>query len=305
MKKVIIIFIISILILIFAIFIKNFYTKNETINIETGKTNDTIEENKPIIKEVDWSKYFDGINGAGVIYNPTENSYQIYNNELTNVRRSPCSTFKIISSTIAIEHGIVDLNNSTKVWSGEKFWNENWNKNINFMEAFKTSCVWYFREMINEIGNDLMQNELNKLKYGNCDITDWNGKQNTNNHNPALTGFWIESSLKISPKEQVEVMERIFGDTSEYSEETKRQLEQVMLVKDTTNSNILIYGKTGMGKDRGVVVDSWFVGFADIKEKGRIYFSIYLGETNNKNVSSTKAKEIAINIINELDENKK
>ena len=162
MKKVIIILIILILILIFAICIKNFYTKEETINIENGKTNDTVEEPKSIIQEVDWSKYFDGINGAGVIYNPTENYYQIYNSELANVRRSPCSTFKIISSTIAIEHGILDLDNSTKVWSGEKFWNENWNKNIDFTEAFQTSCVWYFRELIDEIGKDLMQTELNK-----------------------------------------------------------------------------------------------------------------------------------------------
>lgn len=300
MKKVIIILIILILILIFAICIKNFYTKEETINIENGKTNDTVEEPKSIIQEVDWSKYFDGINGAGVIYNPTENYYQIYNSELANVRRSPCSTFKIISSTIAIEHEILDLDNSTKVWSGEKFWNENWNKNIDFTEAFQTSCVWYFRELIDEIGKDLMQTELNKLKYGNCDITDWNGKQNTNNDNPALTGFWIESSLKISPKEQVEVLERIFGNMSEYSEETQKQLEQVMFVKVLPDSDTFIYGKTGMGKDKGVVVDSWFTGFADTKENGRIYFSIYLGETNNKNVSSTKAKEIAITLINEL-----
>ena len=141
---------------------------------------------------------------------------------------------------------------------------------------------------------------MNKLKYGNCDITDWNGKQNTNNNNPALTGFWIESSLKISPKEQVEVMEHIFKDMSEYSKETKRQLEQVMLVKGLHDLDISIYGKTGMGKDRGIVVDSWFVGFADMKDKSRIYFSIYLGETNNKNVSSTKAREIAINIIKDL-----
>ena len=32
---------------------------------------------------------------------------------------------------------------------------------------------------------------------------------NTNNNNRTLTGFWIESSLTISPKEQVEVMERL------------------------------------------------------------------------------------------------
>jgi bla regulator protein BlaR1 len=36
-----------------------------------------------------------------------------------------------------------------------------------------------------------------------------------------LTGFWIESSLKISPREQTEVMERIFGEDSLCSEETR------------------------------------------------------------------------------------
>lgn len=56
----------------------------------------------------------------------------------------------------------------------------------------------------------MIQEELNRLEYGNCDISDWEGRLNTNNSNPVLTGFWIESSLLISPKEQVEVMEHIF-----------------------------------------------------------------------------------------------
>ena len=253
---------------------------------------------EPMIIEVDWANYFEGINGAAVIYDPTMNSYQIYNQKLALTRRSPCSTFKIISSLIALENGIIEPDNSTRVWSGEVFWNEDWNKDIDFSEAFHSSCVWYFREVIDEMGSDTIQEELNKLQYGNCDISDWSGKLNTNNNNPALTGFWIESSLLISPKEQVEVMERIFGDNTSYSEETRKQLEQVMLLPEPNESNILFYGKTGMGKSYGTVVDSWFTGFADSPEK-RIYFCIYLGETANKNVSSAKAREIAIKIVSE------
>ena len=145
-----------------------------------------------------------------------------------------------------------------------------------------------------------MEKELIELQYGNCDISDWQGKQNTNNNNPVLTGFWIESSLKISPKEQVEVMERIFGDDSQYSDEIIKELEKAMYVDDSQNSNVSVYGKTGMGKDNGVVVDSWFVGFFNTKEKEKIYFSIYLGETENEDVSSVRAKEIALDIINDL-----
>lgn len=265
---------------------------------QTEESTDPIQEQEveSAITEVDWSNYFEEINGAAVIYDPAENCYQIYNQELALTRRSPCSTFKIISSLIALENGIIEPDNSTRIWSGAVFWNEDWNKDIDFSDAFHASCVWYFREVIDEIGKDMMQDELNKLQYGNCGISDWNGELNTNNHNPALTGFWIESSLLISPKEQVEVIERIFGDNTNYSEQTRNQLKQVMLFSESNESDILIYGKTGMGKNYGIVVDSWFTGFADTPEK-RIYFCVYLGETENKDVSSAKAREIAVEIV--------
>lgn len=253
---------------------------------------------EPTITEVDWSDYFEEINGAAVIYTPTDNSYRIYNEELASTRRSPCSTFKIISSLIALENGIIEPDNSTRAWSGEIFWNENWNKDIDFYNAFHDSCVWYFREVVDEIGQDIIQDELYKLQYGNCDISDWGGELNTNNNNPALTGFWIESSLLISPKEQTEVLERIFGEDTTYSEATRNQLKQVMLLQEVNGSDISIYGKTGMGKSHGIVVDAWFTGFADTDEK-RIYFCVYLGETDDKDVSSVKAREIAIEIVSD------
>lgn len=256
------------------------------------------EETEPVIIEVDWTDYFDECNGAAVIYDTTENCYQIYNQDLADTRRSPCSTFKIISSLIALENGIIEPDNSTREWSGEIFWNEDWNRDIDFSDAFHASCVWYFREVIDEIGRDAIQEELDKLQYGNCDISDWEGRLNTNNNNPVLTGFWIESSLLISPKEQTEVMERIFGNQTDYSEETINQLKQVMLLAEQSETDISIYGKTGMGVSHGTVVDAWFTGFAEKNDK-RITFCVYLGETENSDVSSARAREIAIKIVSD------
>lgn len=248
--------------------------------------------------EADWSEYFNGRNGTAVIYDPSNRRYTVYNQKLAETRSSPCSTFKIISSLIALENGIILPEDSTRTWSGERFWNEDWNKDIDFREAFRTSCVWYFRQVIDDIGKDRMQKELEKLQYGNCDISDWEGSLNTNNNNRALTGFWIESSLRISPKEQTAVMERIFGGNSDYSEETQNQLKQVMLVPEQDRADFSIYGKTGMGKANGVVVDAWFTGFAESTE-GTIYFCVRLGETEELEVSSTVAKEIAIEIVSD------
>lgn len=58
----------------------------------------------------------------------------------------------------------------------------------------------------------------------------------------------------------------------------------------------LIYGKTGMGKAHGVTVDCWFTGFSEDCGK-RIYFCVYLGESGGADISSAKAKEIAIQLI--------
>jgi bla regulator protein BlaR1 len=271
---------------------------NVSLEENTKDTEDDTEdmEVEPEIAHADWSEYFNGLNGTAVIYDASNRRYTIYNDELAETRRSPCSTFKIISSLTALEQGILDPEDSTRTWSGEVFWNEDWNRDIDFSEAFRTSCVWYYRQLIDDIGQDRMQEELEKLQYGNCDISDWEGRLNTNNNNRVLTGFWLESSLLISPKEQTEVMERIFGENSEYSEETQNDLKQVMLVTEQEQTDILLYGKTGMGKAEGIVVDAWFTGFAETTE-GNLYFCVRLGRTDGMNVSSPLAKEIAIKLV--------
>lgn len=277
-------------------------TETELSNVlsEAEAKEDTLNEiAEPEIIEADWSEYFDGLNGAAVVYDASSRQYTMYHSELAMTRRSPCSTFKIISSLIALENGIIVPEASTRTWSGEVFWNEDWNKDIDFAEAFHASCVWYYREVIDDIGRTRMQEELDKLQYGNCDISDWEGRLNTNNNNRALTGFWIESSLMISPKEQVEVMERIFGDSSSYSEKTLNELKQVMLVSEQERADLFIYGKTGMGKVDGNVVDAWFTGFAESAD-GKIYYCVYLGRTDDKNVSSSLAKDIAIRLTSDI-----
>lgn len=197
-------------------------------------------EEKPEIVEADWAEYFDGFQGAAVVYDVSALRFMVYNSELAQTRRSPCSTFKIISSLTALEHGIIDPADSVRQWSGEVFWNEKWNKDMDFGEAFRDSCVWYFRE----------------------------------------------------------VMERIFGEASSYSEQARDYLKEVMLVEEQSDAKLSIYGKTGMGKAEGIVADAWFAGFAQ-GEGDSLYFCVYLGRTDDKNVTSTAAKEIAIRLVSD------
>lgn len=252
----------------------------------------------PTVTDVDWSEYFDGLNGAAVIYDPAAGQYAVYNRELADTRRSPCSTFKIISSLIGLESGVIPAGDTVRTWSGEHFWNEDWNRDIGFEDAFRTSCIWYFRDVIDQLGPEAVQQELDRLKYGNRDISDWEGLSNTSNNKKALRGFWVESSLKISAMEQVDVMERIFGENSMYGAQTLEQLKSVMRLSGSEDPDIPIYGKTGTGKTDGVTVDSWYTGFA-VTPDNVIYFCVYLGRTDGMEVSSARAREIAVQVVSD------
>lgn len=264
--------------------------------IEKGVTDDKGKnEDLPIIiNDKDYSLYFNGFSGSAVFFSPTKNTYNIFNSDLAQKRYSPCSTFKIISSIVGLENGVINPNNSTRKWNGETFWNSGWNRDIDFNDAFKTSCVWYFREVADDIGKELMQESLNNLSYGNVDISNWEGQIS---HNRKLSGFWLESSLKISPKEQTEVLAKIFEEPNEFNMNNLALLKTVMMVEQD-NPDYVIYGKTGTGMFNNKLLDAWFVGFFT-KGDENTYFAIHLGETDNPKASSALAKEIAIKIITE------
>lgn len=254
----------------------------------TDSNSNTINVPNPTTKEIDLSDQFRGINGCAVIYNPDNNEYSIYNASLCEQEVSPYSTFKIVSALAGLNNGVIENEYSTMNYSGEKYPLDEWNENVSLDKAFQTSCIWYFRQIIDEVGQDEIQYELTQLEYGNCDISEWDGSDV--NPMPDLNGFWLGSSLKISPLEQVQVLAKIFEGQSLYSAADVALLKEIMLVSEDTKR---IYGKTGSGLDG----EAWFVGFTE-DNGARIYFAVYLNDnTQANNVSGSTAKEIALDVL--------
>ena len=252
-------------------------TKYNTINISDS-----------ITEEIDLSDKFGGIKGCAVIYDPANDKYSVYNTSLCEQEASPYSTFKIISTLAGLNKGVIQTEQSTMNYSGEKYPSSEWNENLSLEKAFQTSCIWYFRQIIDEVGHDEIQSELISLEYGNCDISEWDGS----GINPMLdlNGFWLGSSLKISPLEQVQVLKKIFEGESIYSDEHVGILKGIMAVSEDSRK---IYGKTGSGPDG----EAWFVGFTEENDTKK-YFAVYLSDNAQPNiVSGSMAKEIALNIL--------
>lgn len=240
-------------------------------------------------KTIDLSEAFQDINGCAVIYSPVQEEYSFFNEDMCRQEESPYSTFKIISALSGLQNGIIVDESSTMGYDGTDYGNLEWNEDLTLEEAFQKSCIWYFRKVIDSIGKDKIQEELNRLQYGNCNISEWNGS----NINPMemLNGFWLDSSLKISPLEQVEVLQRIFEGKSDYDSYNIEILKRIMLVDQSDTQEI--YGKTGTSGNG----KAWFVGFSESNEE-RKYFAIYLNDSEQREqVSGIKAKEIALEIM--------
>lgn len=267
------------------------------VTVDEAETESSFSEQKDLdtdlaIKEenVDLSSDFHGINGCAVLYSPEDNQYFYYNTSMCEQRVSPFSTFKIISTLLGLQNGIISDESSTMDYDGSQYANTEWNRNLTLKEAFQTSCIWYFRQVIDTVGKANVQETLNDLSYGNCDISEWEGSGV--NSSSELNGFWLDASLEISPTEQVQVLSKIFDGNSTFAPSDVEILKNIMFVDH--DGTKIIYGKTGSGT-RG---RAWFVGFAE--EKGtRKYFAVYLSDDEQgKNISDTTAKDIALKILN-------
>lgn len=241
------------------------------------------------IEEIDLRSYFGEINGCAVLYNSKNCKYSFYNKEMCDIEVSPYSTFKVVSALLGLKCSILRYEDTTMEYNGTQYPVEEWNQNLTLKEAFQTSCIWYFKQVIHSVGKPMVETELKRLQYGNCDISEWDGSQ-TNSFKD-LNGFWINSSLIISPTEQIQVMEKIFESDSIYSSYDVQILKNIMLLQE--NEKSCIYGKTGSGMNG----KAWFIGFKETEDE-RVYFAIYIDDEQNADVvSGNLAKDILFEMI--------
>ncbi|MDR2939377.1 MAG: serine hydrolase [Clostridiales bacterium] len=263
----------------------------ETIStpVNVPEPSEIIKSSKPEIKskeitEIDLSPYFGSLTGTAVFLQEG-GKYISYNKNWIDERFSPNSSFHIVSSLAALESETITPTDSVFKWDGTNWPFESWNRDMNLIEAFQNSSTWYFKLLIEKTGQEYMGGFINKIGYGNCDISEWDGS--TINSPSWINGFWMESSLLISPMEQLDLVMRIFEGQTDINENNILELKKMMHI-ETLNSRYNLYGKTGTGNG------GWFVGFFNIGG-GNIYFATYL--TAQEGADGPKAQEITKNII--------
>lgn len=224
-----------------------------------GITGPVQEEKAPKLQQSvtyeDLSSYFKEYDGSFVLLDLESGHYQVYNDANSKKRVSPDSTYKIISSLVGLETEVVTNENAQMEWDGTIHPFEQWNKDQTLTSATINSVSWYFQKVDSLVGKTRIESYLKQMGYGNVDLSG------------GINEFWLESSLKISPIEQVKILEKLYTYELPFS---RRNIDIVKkTIKLSDQDKITLYGKTGTGIVNGNQLNGWFVGF--VESKGKVF----------------------------------
>lgn len=178
-------------------------------------------------------------------------------------RISPCSTFKIILCLMGYDAGIL-IDETTPTWEfqdGYDDWLVSWRASITPKSWMQYSCVWYSKVLSLQLGLEKIQSYLTSMEYGNQDMS--GGLAEPGPTDPA----WINSSLTISPKEQVDFIQKMILGKLPISSNAI-QMTKLLLLKEESLEGWKLFGKTGwsgsdIGKDGKTLEHGWFVGWLE------------------------------------------
>ena len=226
---------------------------------------------------------FDGYRGSFVLYDTAADQWSIYEPENAMCRYSPDSTYKIYSALIGLETGAISNDSSEQTWDGTAYSFEQWNKNQDLNSAMANSVNWYFQSLDARSGKSTMQDYFDLLDYGNRNLS------------APLDSYWLESTLKISPVEQVLLLKNLDNNSFDFDPENIQSVKDSLLL--SMDSDKSLYGKTGTGRINGCDVNGWFVGFLETYDT-TCYFAVNIQA--EKNATGVCASTIALNILSQL-----
>ena len=221
-------------------------------------------------KEPNFGKY----DGSAVILDLNSSKQTVFGLHVDE-RLNPCSTFKVLSSMIALDSGVIKDENETIPWDGVVREYPAWNQDHSMRSAIAVSAVWFYQELARRIGAKRMQENVNKVHYGNADTSH------------TLINFWLGGgSLKISPSEQVDFLSKLMKDQLPFSKRAIHTVKDIMTLKK--DEGYQLAGKTGSCNSVG-----WFVGFIKQDNTTRVFAFNIKGDGANGN----EAKRIALEYL--------
>lgn len=210
--------------------------------------------------------------GTFVLYDVNNNTFYGYNKKRAQTLYPPASTFKIYNALIALSAGTVSSVDEVffKYDGKSDYFLENWKKDSNLRYGIKVSHFPAFQELARRTGMKTMQENINKLNYGNKDL----GK--------SVDNFWL-TTLKITPIQQTTLLASLAKKELPFDKKYQSDVVDIIYMEDINGWKL--YGKTGAlsEKDENPAL-GWFVGFVE-KDNNIYTFALNIDMPNETYIS--------------------
>jgi beta-lactamase class D len=228
--------------------------------------------------KIDFGRIFKelGLEGSIVIYDPSISKFYEHNAPRNSKAFFPASTFKIFNTLVALETGVIRDDVTVLTWDGIKRDIDVWNRDTNLRQAFKDSTVWFYQVLARKAGQERMQKFINQAGYGNQQIG--TAEQ--------IDKFWLEGPLQITPKQQIEFLQKLYSGRLPFSQRSLNLLKDIMIIEQIPNYTLR--GKTGWVTSQKPNI-GWFVGY--LEQNNKVYFF-----ATNIDMPSTKLAKSRIEI---------
>ena len=231
----------------------------------------------------DLSAYFGEYEGSFVLYDSKNDVFHIYDMEHAALRVSPDSTYKIYDALFGLEEGIITPKDSFIAWNKETYPFEAWNAGQTLESAMEASVNWYFQSIDQQLTASGIYSYIRQIEYGNENVSG------------PLSSYWLESSLKISPIEQVELLIKLQNNSWGFSSENINAVKDSICLFSSDAGKF--YGKTGTGRVDGHDVNGWFIGYVETADN-TYYFAANIGADTK--AAGSIAAEITISILSDM-----
>lgn len=226
------------------------------------------------------------VRGVFVLRNEQDGCIRTSDQAMANTPFRPQSTFKIPHAMIGLETGAIPGPDHVWIWDKEPRSNPLWEQDLSLKQALNLSCVPCFRSLAREIGADRMRQFMEKMDYGNKDISG------------PIDLFWLTGALRITPIGQTQFVHRsLHGELpikKNHVDLVWNDLEQA------PQGNLRLFPKTGLGEQNNLAI-GWTVGFLQ-RGAQRWSFATFIQSPagENPSIGMSRLRPLRLKITREI-----
>ncbi len=175
-----------------------------------------------------------------MVFNQSKNTYYYSDTIKMQTLQSPNNSFHLYAGLIGLESGVIknyDTPNGDDTLTQE-----------HLIKALKSNNPVFFSVNARRIKQEKLQNWLNLLNYGNRDISG------------GIETFWKDNTLKISTKQQFDLLKKLYYYNLPFSFENIRLVKSTFYVTKLVNKNVYSYKVTGTQNGKP---HAWYIGYVE------------------------------------------